>query len=336
MLFAVGCAPLTARRLAQAPNTFPKLLTPRPRVTVDHGDFDLRQFPVRELRVGPDHATLRYRVVEPGDYRLQMKHAWETHREPARMRVTFRALQPGEPLPGLGTPRGTVVLLHGYGMEMSSLLPWALRLAADGWRCILVDLRGHGKSTGPRIYFGTLEALELAQLLDELERSGEGVPPVTTLGESYGASLALRWAARDARLERVVALAPYPELRRATLNLRAEFVPWFPQSWLRAALDQLPRVLAVRPESLDPITAVAGQPVRALLVAGGADRIAPPADVERLARALPGRSEFFMVEGVAHEGLGLRLDLLGDRVRAWLAEASAEASIAPFPGPPSP
>jgi pimeloyl-ACP methyl ester carboxylesterase len=81
-------------------------------------------------------------------------------------------------------------------------------LAQEGWRCVLVDLRGHGKSTGRRIYFGVQEARDLSQLLDELARDGQLARPVATLGESYGAALALRWKGLDPRVGPVVAIAP--------------------------------------------------------------------------------------------------------------------------------
>src|SRR5207244_1942766 len=67
----------------------------------------------------------------------------------------------------------TVVLLHGYGVAQVARAPWAVRLAQEGWRCVLVDLRGHGKSTGRRIYFGLRESRDLSQLLDRLARVHE-------------------------------------------------------------------------------------------------------------------------------------------------------------------
>ena len=77
------------------------------------------------------------------------------------------------------------------------MAPWAVRLAEDGWRCVLVDLRGHGKTNGRRIYFGVQEARDLGQLLDRLARDGELAGPVAVVGESYGAALALRWKGED-------------------------------------------------------------------------------------------------------------------------------------------
>lgn len=321
-----GCAQFTAERLAQAPNTFPEFLTPKARVTVDFHGLRLGGFATNSVNVGPIRATLFYRVVEPGDYQVSVTHSNRTERGHPRQVVSFRATVPARSPPANAVPQGTIVLLHGYGLDQFSLVPWALRLAQDGWRCVLVDLRGHGESTGRRIFFGTVETFDLAQLLDTLEARGEARGPVHVLGESYGAALALRWAVADPRVGRVVAIAPYPELARAALNLRAEFASWFPERWVRGALRRLPRVLGVRPERFDPIHQLPGEwPVRALFVAGGADQIAPPPDVGRLFRAVAGTSEFVTVPEATHEGLGLRLDVLGERVAEWFGRTEASS-----------
>ena len=47
---------------------------------------------------------------------------------------------------------------------------------------MLVDLRGHGNSTGKRIYFGIQEAHDLSQILDELAHDGRLKEPVAAFG----------------------------------------------------------------------------------------------------------------------------------------------------------
>jgi len=110
-----------------------------------------------------------------------------------------------------------------------AMFPWALRLAEDGWRCVLVDLRGHGKSTGSQITFGIHETRDLSQLLDRLEEDGELARPVSAVGVSYGASLALRWKAADKRVGPAVAVAPYGVLSNAVMNVCREYAPWLPR-----------------------------------------------------------------------------------------------------------
>ena len=87
------------------------------------------------------------------------------------------------------------------------MVPWAWRLAQEGGRCVLVDLRGHGQSPGKNIYWGLKESHDMSQLLDELEHQGQLAPPVAVLGDSSGAALALRWKTLDPRVGTVVAIA---------------------------------------------------------------------------------------------------------------------------------
>ena len=41
--------------------------------------------------------------------------------------------------------KGTVILLHGFLQNRNSVTPWAIRLAQAGYRCAVLDLRGHGR-----------------------------------------------------------------------------------------------------------------------------------------------------------------------------------------------
>jgi pimeloyl-ACP methyl ester carboxylesterase len=198
------------------------------------------------------------------------------------------------------------------------MAPWALRLAEAGWRCVLVDLRGHGKSTGQRIYFGAQEALDLSQLLDALERDGPMVSPVAAIGESYGAALALRWKTVEPRLSGVVAIAPYSMLSNAVLNICHDYAGWLPPGLVKAGLIKLPSVLKVEPEELDTATILARSPVLALFVAGTEDKIAPLLSVQSLYdQATPG-SELVIVPHATHEALPYYFDELAPPVLAWL------------------
>jgi pimeloyl-ACP methyl ester carboxylesterase len=147
-----------------------------------------------------------------------------------------------------------VVLLHGYGLAQFSMAPWALRLAQEGWRCVLVDLRGHGKSTGKRIYFGIQETHDLSQLLDATGADGRLKEPVAAFGESYGAVLALRWKPVEPRVRTVVAITPYAGLSNTVLNLRHEYARWLPKTLVKAGLKKLPPFWGSTAGELDTTT----------------------------------------------------------------------------------
>ena len=318
-----------AHRMTQAPNTFPGWLAPRAPVELAFDANFLTNFPARFVNVGPPEARLRYRVVPAANYRVRVSSTnWSEGAQP-HFRFTFKAQVPGTTNAWTQSPRGTVVLLHGYGLGQFAMVPWALRLADDGWCCVLVDLRGHGKSTGKRIYFGIKEPQDLTQLLDTLVHDERLSGPVSVLGESYGATLALRWKTEDARVNRVVAVAPYAALSNAVLNIRQEYADWIPRGLVRAGLRRLPRLLNAEPAQLDTITVLENYPVAALFVAGGNDRIAPPEEVETLyALAAPG-SRLVLVPDATHEAVTYYFEELVPPILEWLDGPGVAAETRP-------
>lgn len=324
MLSTAGCGSFMAHRMAQAPNTYPDWFAPKAPVAVAFSPKMLTNFPKQFVTVGPPEAKLCYRVVGPADYHLTATSTNWLEDGRKQYEFDFHADVPGGSNAWTSTPRGTVVLLHGYGLAQFSMAPWALRLAQEGWRCVLVDLRGHGRSTGKRIYFGIQEAHDLSQLLDGLEHDGQLTEPVTAFGESYGAALALRWKTVESRVSTVVAITPYAGLSNSVLNLGREYAGWVPQSFIRAGLKKLPTILEVPAQELDTTTELMRCPVAALFVAGAEDKITPVADVEQLrALATPG-SELVVVPDATHESVTYFFADLVPPVLNWLSGQSGQ------------
>jgi pimeloyl-ACP methyl ester carboxylesterase len=319
-----GCGSIVARGIAKAPNSYPNLtwFLPAPPVQLDYSDKFLTNFPERIVDVGPPVARLRYRVIEPAAYGLVVHMTNWVKGSRKEYKFTFHATLPAATNQWTAAPRGTVVLLHGYGLNLGSMAPWALRLAEDGWRCVLVDLRGHGKSTGSRIYFGTKETADLSQLLDALAHSGQLREPVAVMGESYGAALALRWKTLDPRVGPVVAIAPYAVLSNAVVNIGRDYSGLMPvclvTSLARAGARDLPAVLKVPPGELDTTTVLKRDPIEALFVAGSEDNIAPAADVAELERLAGPGSRLIVLPGATHEAVTYYFDELTGPVLAWL------------------
>jgi pimeloyl-ACP methyl ester carboxylesterase len=315
-----------AHRMAQAPNTYPTWFAPKAPVAVAFSPKFLTNFPKQFVDVGPPPARLCYRVVEPADYHLRISSTnWLEHGR-KQFEFTFHADLPGESNVWTPAPRGTVVLLHGYGLAQFSMAPWALRLAQEGWRCVLVDLRGHGKSTGKRIYYGIQEAHDLSQLLDELAHDGRLKEPMAAFGESYGAALALRWKTVEPRVRTVVAITPYAGLSNTVLNLRHEYASWLPKTLIKAGLKKLPSVLETPAGELDTTTELARRPVTALFVAGAKDKITPATDVEQLHALAASGSELIVVPDATHEAVTYFFAELVPPVLAWLSGESGQRS----------
>ena len=83
----------------------------------------LTNFAPRIVDVGPPPAQIHYRIVDPADYQLEVTTTNWTRRARPHFRFSFKANIPGKPNPWTTTPRGTVVLLHGYGLAQYSTVP---------------------------------------------------------------------------------------------------------------------------------------------------------------------------------------------------------------------
>jgi pimeloyl-ACP methyl ester carboxylesterase len=322
LLGTTGCGTFMASQLTQAPKAYPTWFAPKARVMLGYSPKFLSSFPKKFVNVGPPDARLCYRVIEPADYNLKVTSTNWFERGHHHFDFAFAADLPATTNRWTAAPRGTVVLLHGYALAQFSMAPWALRLAQDGWRCVLVDLRGHGRSTGSRVYFGLHETHDLSQLLDQLDRDGQLAGPIAVMGESYGAALALRWKGEEPRVQNVVAIAPYAVLSNAVINLARDYAPWVPKYFIRAGLKELPAVLGVQPGALDPETPMRNNPITALFVAGTDDQIMPLAEVQRLEKLARPDSKLLIVPGATHEAVIYFFPEIAEPILAWLDRAA--------------
>lgn len=323
VLCTTGCGTYMANRMVQAPNSYPQWFAPEAPVLLDYSAKFLTNFPRQFVEAGPPAARLCYRVIEPADYNLRVSSTNWLEDGEKRTKFDFKVDLPARTNQWTAQPRGTVLLLHGYALAQFSMAPWALRLAQDGWRCVLLDFRGHGRSTGDKIYYGLQEVYDLSQLLDKLAQDGQLQAPVAVMGESYGAVMALRWHPVEPRVDSVIAIAPYAVLSNTVMNLRSEYAGWVPKTLIRAGLKKLPSVLGVPASELDTTTIMARSPQTAFFIAAENDKISPAADVKQLrALAAPG-SELVVVPGATHETVTYYFDDLAQPILDWLALQNA-------------
>lgn len=98
--------------------------------------------------------------------------------------------------PAQGTPRGTVLIVHGVGEHAERHVRLAASLSAARWAVQAWDQRGHGASEGARGVIATPTSLldDLALMLRTLR--DERVPrPLVLLGHSMGGAVAARHVA---------------------------------------------------------------------------------------------------------------------------------------------
>jgi pimeloyl-ACP methyl ester carboxylesterase len=222
---------------------------------------------------------------------------------------------------GAQEPRATVLVLHGIRDSRASMVGWASLLGMAGMRAVLVDLRGHGRSTGASLSYGVFDAKDMARVLDDLEARGLKVGHVGALGVSYGAATAIEWAGVDSRVERVVAIAPFASL--------AEVVPGYapvplPDLFVRRAIALAGTMGGYDPALASPRDAITHTSAPVLLFHGQEDDRIPYWHSREIAAAAPEHAEVVLVDNANHDTVQDDPDLRR-RAVAWLRALAPDA-----------
>ena len=272
VLMARGAEPL-AEVMASAPNRIAPWVTegnPLPPVEKLLGVN--RQFWVR---VGPPEASLSVSVVEPKDK--------------------------SRPL------RGTILVLHGILGRSANMLPTAWALSGAGYRAVLVDLRGHGRSTGKYLTFGIQEAKDISQVIDDLERTGLVAGKLGALGISYGATTSIHLAGYDSRIKAVVAIEPFSNVRDEAPHFARVVAPaiglWISDKTYQESLDEAGRIANFNPDEADAAKAIQRTSAPVLIIHGTNDWVVPHQHSERLHAAALDHSKLVSVPFLGHVAL---------------------------------
>lgn len=222
---------------------------------------------------------------------------------PGLREVRFPRRADGQPVAGWFVPArngAAVVIAHGSEADRTTMLAETRLLAAAGFGVLAFDWPGHGGSPGPNDW-GVRDASALLGAVDWLTGPA-GIDParIGGYGFSMGGYLLARVAAGEPRLAAVVLAAPVPDLIG---QLRYEHQRW-------GALGIAPALVALwragvpfeMPSALDAIPGIAPRPL--LLIAGGEDRVVPPAQVGALFAAAGEPKALWVVPGAGHGDYG--------------------------------
>ena len=111
-------------------------------------------------------------------------------------------------------PRGRIVMLHGYASFKEAMLPGAILLAQTGFDVVLVDLPRHGASGEGGYTFGRRDGELLAKLSTVV--FGKSDFRRFVVGCSFGARIAMEWAALDSSIDGVISVAPFVDIEEST------------------------------------------------------------------------------------------------------------------------
>lgn len=229
-----------------------------------------------------------------------------------------------------GTPKAVVALVHGLGEHAGRYDDLVAALTGAGYAVVAIDLRGHGRSSGPRGHtLVSASSRDVDRLLDEAARRFPGIPRFL-YGHSFGGLVVLAHLLRrrpavagavvtgpalhtDLRAQKVKVLATQVLGRfLATVavpsGLDAALISRHPEVVAAYRADPLvhDRVsLGFGREALaaiDDTLARAGELAVPLLVLHGrADRLTFPSGSEALAAKVTGDCTLRILDGLYHE-----------------------------------
>lgn len=288
------------------------------------------------LRQMLEYAGMRYESVRTGHdvriaywYGLPRAYAYKAKLSEERrgkhvafsVRYDFESPKQAAPLPA----RGSVVLLHPWGMEGSTMAGWGFAFAGAGYVVVMPDLRSQGSSGDAPVGYGPREAGDIVALVRGLEAAGRLPAPVYLLGASYGATVALFTAPQLPEVRGVVALEPYADavdvIHRAPASDLFGYrwlARWITPHELDAAIARADRKLGIDLAGIDPGAALAQTRACTLILGGSRDTLIPPASLRRLARRSP-EARYVEVAGEGHVTLPLRTDRLFPPLLKWMA-----------------
>lgn len=200
---------------------------------------------------------------------------------------------------------GAVLLLHGVRADPLQMLGRAKFLNKLGYSVLLIDLLGHGESTGMRITFGVREAdgveTSLAYLRQVFPSEKIGI-----IGVSLGAAstvLALS-KGKSTAPNAVVLESMFPTITEAVSD-RLELRLGQLGKWLTPLLTwQLPLRLDFNAEQLRPISELPSLHLPILIASGSEDRHNTTLDeTKHIFQAANSPKELWVVEGAAHVDL---------------------------------
>ncbi len=130
------------------------------------------------------------------------------------------------------SPKGTVLMFHGYKGEKSKLLKRAALIRKMGYNTMLVDQMGAGESEGNQVTIGYLEAQNVRDCYNYLVN--KKTENIIIYGISMGAAAAMK-AIQDYNIkpDKLIIEAPFGSLYKAVTN-RFDLVkaPYFPMAQL--------------------------------------------------------------------------------------------------------
>jgi uncharacterized protein len=225
-----------------------------------------------------------------------LQHVRLTTTDGEKLGAWFSVGQPERPI---------ALLLHGNHGSRRDCLPQAALLAAQGYGVFLVSQRCHGDSTGSLNDFGYSARHDVIAAVRWLEKHQPSRRRLVW-GCSLGAAAATFAAAElGDSIGGYVLECPYQDLYTAVRHRTELYLPPVLDRIGYAGMVIVSGLVLSDIERISPARAIAAFPasVPVLVLAGGADRVAHPAEAEALCRGSAASAELVVMPGAGHAQL---------------------------------
>jgi uncharacterized protein len=187
-----------------------------------------------------------------------------------------------------------VIFIHGSGSDRTGLAAIAQPLIAAGYGAILLDMPGHGESTGKAVWGASSQ--EAVKKAVDLAVSQPGTEHVSLYGFSMGSCIAAQVAASDTRVGALILAGPFTRL--------TEQMPFERQGrrWPMRDIGMLAaRASGMDLDALNTLDALKRMQPRPLLIIGGtADTSIPVHMPKALFDAAREPKSLWMIERADH------------------------------------
>jgi pimeloyl-ACP methyl ester carboxylesterase len=208
-----------------------------------------------------------------------------------------------------GDMRGTILLLHGHKGCKEDHLPIAERFCAAGFRCVCLDLPGHGQHPAPYATFGYTEVALIQEVWREyLITNPRAETPLFLFGVSQGAAIALQAAAHPAwSIRGVASVCAFTSLTQP-IDTSADHLPLVirdlkPLTTRACALGIYCRA-GFFPQQISPLQAASHLQCPVFLCHGSKDGFIPVQSARDLYQAVPHEQKTLrIIEDASHHNV---------------------------------
>lgn len=214
----------------------------------------------------------------------------------------------------------TLILIHGWGRNLSRMMPYIQALHPLGYNLLAFDARNHGSSSPEKHpTVGTFSEDALAAL-DFLATSDlVSSPAIGILGLSIGGGAAINAAGLDERVKSVItvgALSHPKEVMKLEFQKRSipDFIPWLLFGYMRLRFR-------LNFDKIAPINNIPNASAQILLIHGDEDETIPLAQGQALAKASAvQKTQLWIVAGKGHSNCNTHPEFW-EKVEAFLEKS---------------